>query len=773
MKKLVTVLIFVFLNINASEELKAQDKTGTVKGRVISGMTRNPIRGVTVRIEGTKLGGFTKSDGSFEIKNIPVGIYPIKFTAVGYEMYVESDVSITQARPVELDVRLAEKIVKLKGAEIKGSYFKRRITTVTSTQTLNANDIRRAPGVQEDVVRATALLPGVGVTGAGRNDLLVRGGAPFENLFVVDNIEVPNINHFGTQGSSGGPLSIINIDFVKNVDFSAGGFCSRYGDKVSSLTNITLRKGRTDRLGGSANLSATGFGIIGEGPVGHDGSFLFSVRRSYLDLVFKAAGFGFIPEYWVFHGKFDYTIDSKNSLSVLAIGALGTVTLNNDDADNRYENSRVVVPNQDQYFTGITWQTLLGNGFAKFTLGRNYTAFSTFQNDSSSPPQKIFYNNSKEGETILKADVDMQVSDNMEIAFGNQTKLASLLEYDVLIPAYLREDENGNPRGLDTDTNFTAFKNGTYFVFTGGMSPLRLTLSGRMDYYNYLDKKFFFSPRVCTKYGINTVSSLLLSAGRFYQSPSYVWMVGGYNSHLRPIRADQIVLGYEHTPLEDVKVQLETYYKWYSDYPARLYRPQAVLAPSGFGDVSSDIPFGLEPLTSAATGYSRGIELFIQKKLSEIPLYGLMSLTLSETRFNSLDGEERYGDYDSRIIFNLAAGYRFSDEWELSAKFRLATGRPTTDYLRSATPPYDYLPGGKLDFREYNEGDRLPTFHALDVRLDKRWYFEHFNLETYIDIQNIYGRENISAIRFNYRTGKPEYSKSIGVLPSIGVNFEF
>ncbi|MFW5701857.1 MAG: TonB-dependent receptor, partial [Bacteroidota bacterium] len=208
-------------------------------------------------------------------------------------------------------------------------------------------------------------------------------------------------------------------------------------------------------------------------------------------------------------------------------------------------------------------------------------------------------------------------------------------------------------------------------------------------------------------------------------------------------------------------------------YPARLFRPQAVLAPSGFADASSDIPFGLEPLASAATGYTRGIELFIQKKLSDIPLYGLMSLTVSESRFESLDGVERYGSYDSRMVLNLAAGYRFNEEWELSSKFRLATGHPTTDYLRSGTPPYDYLPSGRLDYTEFNEGDRLPAFHTLDVRLDKRWYFEHFNLTTYIDIQNIYGRENVSDIRFNYRTGQPEYSTSIGVLPSIGVNFEF
>ena len=740
----------------------AQDNNpGLISGSVISQATQNPLPGITVRVLETNLGAFTDNEGKFTIKNIPPGTYAVQFTGVGFEKYVQSNVRVTAGRPVSLSVELAEKVIELEGAEVRSSYFQKKVETATSTQTFNAEDIRRAPGVQEDVIRAAALLPGVGVTQAGRNDLVVRGGAPFENLFIVDDIEVPNINHFGTQGTSGGPLSLINIDLVRNVEFSSGGFGARYGDKLSSITNIKLRKGNDQRLGGQANLSATGVDLIFEGPAGDDATFFVSARRSYLDFIFDAAGFGFVPEYWDFQAKADYRLDSKNSFSFLSIGALGTVRLNNDDPDKRYDNSRVAVPEQKQYFSGLTWKHLFKNGFSKITLGRTYTSFDIFQNDSNLV--EIFSNRSYEGETSLKAEVDFLLSKNFEFAIGNTVKYASMLDYDIKLPGFFRLDDQGVPQPYDTDTSMTAFKNATFGTFTFGLGQSKLTVGGRMDYFDFLDNKLYFSPRLSYIYQLNELSAIVASGGRYYQSPSYIWLIGGSGS-LDALRADQVVVGYQHTPLEDVKVQVEFYHKWYANYPARIWRPQAVLSPSGFDDVTKDIPYGIEPLNNSATGISYGAEIFIQKKLSDIPVYGLMSLSLSKTEFTSISGESRPGAFDTRFIMNISGGWRPADDWEISGKFRVATGIPTT--------PFN--PDGTLDYTRYNVGDRLPVFHALDLRVDKRWDIgSSFGLITYIDIQNIYGQKNVSEIRWDYRQMEAVRDESIGVLPSIGVRFLF
>ena len=761
-KYILLYLIFIsILNTSNSQEKTPDKLSGIISGVVVSAITNNPIRSVTVNIENTKLGAITDAEGKYIIRNIPAGVYTVRFSFLGYEVYNQSNVIVSTAMPVQLEIQLVEKVIELEGTEVRSSYFIKLSEAVTSTQTISGEEIKRTPGVSEDVIRAISLLPGVGVTQPGRNDLVVRGGAPFENLFIVDNIEVSNINHFGTQGTSGGPLSLINIDFVKNVTFSAGGFGAKYGDKTSSLTNITLRNGNEESFGAKAVLSATGFGLNFEGPISDKGSFIIGARRSYLDFIFKAAGFGFIPEYWDFIGKAKYKIDKSNSISFIAIGALDEVSLNNDSLDNRFKNSTVAVPNQKQYFSGITWQYLLGNGFINVTLGETFTKYSTFQNDSLL--NTIFKNNSKESETSLKTDIDLMITPKIELMFGNQLKWATNLKYDILIPGFMRTDSIGIPRELYIDTNFTNYKNATYASMTTGLGNFKLTFGGRLDYNNLLETQWYLSPRGSVLYQLNEITAFSLSLGRYYQSPSYIWLLGGSPEKLKPIRSDQIVLGFDHTPLEDVKVQVELFYKWYDNYPARLYRPTAVLAPSGFDDITYDIPFGLEPLVSKGVGLARGFEIFIQKKLSEIPLSGLFCLTIGESKFKSLVGDFRPGSYDALAIINLAAAWRINNEWEISAKFRYSTGLPTTPFYTQGNNI------GKLDFSRSNEGERLPSNHSMDFRIDKIWNFSGFMMITYIDIQNIYGKKNVTAVRWDFRNNETKYQTSFGILPSIGI----
>jgi len=763
--------ILIISNVLFAQKNSGENQNiGIIIGSVKSTMGQKPLSGISVSVINSKYGAITMPDGKFIIRNLPQGTYSVKFSAVGFETFVYTDVNVTGAKPTELNVELTEKIIELKGAEVRASYFIKKAESLTSTQTLNGEEIRRAPGVQEDVIRATALLPGVAVTQAGRNDLVVRGGAPFENLFMVDNIEIPNINHFGSQGASGGPLALINIDYVRNVSFSAGGFGAKYGDKTSSFTNIILRNGNEEKFGGKAVLSATGFGLNIEGPVSDAGSFWLSIRRSYLDFIFKAAGFGFIPEYWDFAGKINLKYGKYDFFNFLTIGALDNVKLNNDNQDNKFTNSQFAASNQNQYFSGITWKHLFDMGFTTVTLGQTYTNFSTFQNDSNL--LRIFNNSSKEPETTLKTDFDLQLCKTLGLTFGNQLKYSANTKYNIELPGFLRKDNNGFPVSLNVDTTLHIYKNASYLSVTAGFSQFKITLGGRYDYYGFLQNKLYFSPRLSFDYQINDVSAIIASAGRYYQSPSYVWLIGAPNQNLEPIKVDQAVLGYEHTPMEDLKVQFEVYYKIYTNYPARIFRPQAVLSPSGFDDASSDIPFGLEPLSSSAKGYSTGAELFIQKKLSEIPLYGLLSLSVSETKFKSLDDVERPGAFDTRFILNIALGYRFSSDWEVSCKFRLATGLPSTPYFTSKDSVSNFLIGTK-NYSKYNEGARLPLFHQLDMRIDKRWNFHKLNLITYIDLQNLYGRKNISGIIWNQRTQSTEYLASLGILPSIGISLEF
>lgn len=771
------VCLFTFVCLVSSAHSRSQADTtmptGTITGTVVNATTQAPVSGATIQVMGSTRGAVAGSGGRFVIRNVPAGIVNLRITAIGFEASIRTDVAVGPGKPSTVTVGMNPSDITLDTAVVTASALGDP-QTMTSTGRLTSEEVRRAPGVQEDVVRAIALLPGVATTRAGRNDLAVRGGAPFENLFIVDNIEVPNINHFGAQGSSGGPLSIINIDFVRDVSLSTGGFGPKYGDRLSSVTNITLREGNDQRFGGEINLSATSFGVIGEGPIGDNGNYLFSIRRSYLDLIFTLAGFGFVPEYWDFTGKVSYSLDDRNSLSFLLIGALGSVRFNNESTDNRYSNSRVASPSQNQYFSGLTWKHLFGNGLLTMTLGRTFTAFRTRQQDTNATV--VFRNASDEGEASLRADLLYLPTPAVELSIGTVSKYASNLSYDVLIPGYARLDASGSPQPLRKDTSFGAFRTSLYGQ--AAWSPTdrwKFVVGGRMDVYPYLDEKVVVAPRASASYSLTPSSTLAISGGRYYQSPQFIWFVGDPgNTALAPLRADQVVFSYQWRAREDLNIQVEGYYKRYGNYPGRIYRPQAVLSPSGYDDIYNDIPYGLEPISTTASGTTYGVELFIQKRLSVIPLYGLASISFNRTRFAGLDGTERPGAFDTPIFGTIAIGWRPDPVWELSSKLRASTGLPTTPYITTPDRATEMgFPVGALDFAFYNAGPRLPFFYALDIRMDRRWFFEGWQLITYIDVQNATSMRYVSGYRWNPRTNLVEEQRSIGILPSIGLNVEF
>ena len=774
--RIITHALFV-LSVGTPAVVAAQS-TGTISGRVVNASTREAIAGVVIRLpataSGTIIAALSDSVGAFVVRTVPVGVTRLEVRRLGFTPVVRSDIVVSTARRTEVVIELTPVATELVSVTVAPTYFPPLppASFPVSTQRFGAEEVRRAPGVQEDVVRAVSVLPGVGVTTAGRNDLVVRGGAPFENLFTVDGIEVPNINHFGTQGSTGGPLSLINVAFVEDAALSAGGFGVRFGDRTASVTAIRLREGSRDRMSGSVNISATGGGAYVEGPLGERGSFLFGVRRSYLDFIFKAAGFSFIPSYRDLTGKAVWRLSSRDQLSAVLIGAQGTVTFNNDTDENRFENSRVVAPQQDQYFSGLIWQRTLSKGLLTTTLGRTFTRYTTTQNDSGGPgrePSVIFAANTTEGEQSLRTDLQWQLSPRVDVETGVVAKYGSDLRYDLTVPGAFRRDAAFVERPLRRDTSFTATRGALYTQATSRLGErLRLTLGVRGDWYGYLSNAVRTAPRASAVWQHSARTSASVSVGRYWQPPQLIWLVGdASNASLKPFSSDQVIAGVSRTLRDDVKLQVEVYGKRYRQYPARRFRPQAVLQPSGFDDATNDIPFGLEPLANLGRGTVIGAELLLQKKLSQVPVYGLLTVSANRTRFAAMDGVERPGAFDAPVVANVLLGWRPNAKWELSGRVRTATGLPTTPFVSAGVRE------GTLDFSRYNAGGRLPQFFTLDARIDRRWQIGKSQLITYLDVQNATARQNVSAVAWSTRLRAPERQTSIGVLPSIGIDWTF
>lgn len=759
-KNIFRALVFMLL---ANVLTVAEENNGTITGKVLNAQTKSAVPFANILVMNTNFGSATDIDGNFRITNLPPNIYQVRISAIGYKSIVKTDVMVTNTSPTFLEISLMEEVIELEGVTVEAGYFKQSNVELSSVRYFNYEEIRRAPGGFEDVVRALSVLPGVAQADAGRNDLIVRGGAPSENLFLIDGIEVPNINHFGTQGATGGPLSFINLDYVSETSFSTGGFSSAYGDKLSSVLSIKLREGRDDRLGGKAVISASQFGLNVEGPLSSKSNFLFSARRSYLDFIFKAAGFSFVPEYYDFLTKFAYEFDAKNKLTFMLITALDNVKFFNDTDDKKFDNSRILGSDQTQYVTGLSFRHLYQDGFYTFTLSRNFVDYFTVQRDSLLNP--LFLNESIEAENKLKFENIFKPNKTDELSMG---ATLSLIQFDanILFPRFATSFGEILPvNNLSTENYF--YKSSLFFNYNSMWGNRVISNAGaRLDYFDAIKNKFTVSPRVSLSYLLSAELSLNFSAGLYHQFPSYIWLAGDkQNKDLKAIRVDQYILGTDYQLRNDTQMKIEFYFKDYSNYPASELRPYLLLANTGAGFSGSEenfSQFGLEPLTGGGTGFARGVEFSLQKKLSDVPVYGIFSLTLNETKFTALDGVERFGSYDQRLILNLSGGYKFDENWEVSMKFRFATGRPITPFNADGTQSVaNYL------------SERLPNPNSLDLRVDKFWFFDNFTLITYLDLQNIYASNNINAYRFNNRTKKIEENNSIGILPTIGVSLEF
>jgi hypothetical protein len=760
------IVLILTLGFFISNILYSQEKGG-LSGRILDKQNQQPVTGAVIEIIGLNLKTGSDENGFFYFEEVPQGRYSLRFSTLGYQVLVIDNIIVNSGvitdQIAELDIVAVDEIV------VEDERFSKPVDISSSFKNLNTEEIRTIPGGFEDVGRVVQNLPGVSFVNDGRNDLIVRGGAPTENLFLVDNVYVPNINHFGSQGATGGPTSIINLEFIRDVNFITGGFSAKYGDKLSSVLEIKLREGSRIKFMGNVDLSATGVGAVFEGPIGSQkkGSWFVSARRSYLDFIFNAAGFGFVPEYYSFQGKGVYDLNKNNTLTINIISNIDKVKFNNDDEKKKQDNALLLDNDQWGYVFGAEWKSLLSSkSYSLVNLTRTFTNYNYTGTNINGI--EYFKNISKEGETSVKGEYNLQALRNGHLTVGIEGKLINFRneirkDSDTL---YYINPKTGSRSILDAINlnrdeytyKVSAFAQWTQFL----ANRFKINFGLRYDYFDYIEKKSYISPRVSAQVNIIHDLYMNLSYGIFYQSPSYIWLASyPGNAKLEDIRADHYIGGIEYIFMPDLKASVEFYYKKYSKYPVSTERPYFILS-NGGGNFENQNSFGLEPLISDGNGHAEGVEFFVQKTFS-LNYYFNVNLSLFRAKYTALDGVERNSDFENRFLFTTFGGYQFGKGWTLGGKFRFIGERPYT--------PINPANGTQL-VSEYNTA-RLPDYYSLDIRVEKKWSFMNWTLITYIDIQNITGRKNVSSYQWNKYTNRIEKNESIGVLPTIGINAMF
>lgn len=792
MKRLLSVLLLCHITISF---LWAQP-VHQVKGTVIDKSSRQPLEFINVMIVGLNKGGVTDAEGKFSIEQVPPGIYRLQASAIGYKT-VTTPEYILSTRDLHIQIEMEENQTELEGVTITASPFRRDIESPVSLRIIGLQEIEKSPGANRDISRIVQSYPGVAFSPIGyRNDLIVRGGSPSENRFYLDGVEIPNINHFSTQGASGGPVGILNADLIREVNFYTGAFPTDKGNALSSVLDFKLRDGDMERNSVKATLGASEVSLASNGHLGKKTSYLVSVRQSYLQFLFDMLGLPFLPTFTDAQFKLKTRFDAQNELTVLGLGGIDKMKLNTkaDDEDNEYILSYLPKIQQETFTLGAVYRHYAGAHVQSVIASHSYlnnrnTKYR--QNDESNPDNLTLRLRSTEQNTQFRLENSSSFR-NWKVTVGAN------LDYSQYSNTTFQKVYTDHAQTFDYHTYLDIMRWGLFGTINYTSIDERFTasLGLRADANNYSaamkDMTDQLSPRLSLSYQLTEHWSLSGNAGLYYQLPPYT-ALGFKNNNglyankyaLRYMQVSQGSIGINWRKGDTFEVSLEGFYKDYDKIPLSVADGIPLTCKGNDYGV-----IGNELLTSTAQGRSYGAELLLKWLIAKkLNLASSFTLFKSEYR-NNKESEYIASAWDNRFIFNLRGTYNLPRHWSVGMKVSCIGGAPYTPYdadKSSMVTAWNAQGKPYYDYTRYNE-ERLPAFTQVDIRIDKTFYLKRCMLGFYIDLQNIAGSKlkqadvlmstgviknpdaPIAEQRYVMKSVKQE---SGTLLPTLGITFEY
>lgn len=792
MKRLLSVLLLCHITISF---LWAQP-VHQVKGTVIDKSSRQPLEFINVMIVGLNKGGVTNAEGKFSIEQVPPGIYRLQASAIGYKT-VTTPEYILSTRDLHIQIEMEENQTELEGVTITASPFRRDIESPVSLRIIGLQEIEKSPGANRDISRIVQSYPGVAFSPIGyRNDLIVRGGSPSENRFYLDGVEIPNINHFSTQGASGGPVGILNADLIREVNFYTGAFPTDKGNALSSVLDFKLRDGDMERNSVKATLGASEVSLASNGHLGKKTSYLVSVRQSYLQFLFDMLGLPFLPTFTDAQFKLKTRFDAQNELTVLGLGGIDKMKLNTkaDDEDNEYILSYLPKIQQETFTLGAVYRHYAGAHVQSVIASHSYlnnrnTKYR--QNDESNPDNLTLRLRSTEQNTQFRLENSSSFR-NWKVTVGAN------LDYSQYSNTTFQKVYTDHAQTFDYHTYLDIMRWGLFGTINYTSIDERFTasLGLRTDANNYSaamkDMTDQLSPRLSLSYQLTEHWSLSGNAGLYYQLPPYT-ALGFKNNNglyankyaLRYMQVSQGSIGINWRKGDTFEVSLEGFYKDYDKIPLSVADGIPLTCKGNDYGV-----IGNELLPSTAQGRSYGAELLLKWLIAKkLNLASSFTLFKSEYR-NNKESEYIASAWDNRFIFNLRGTYNLPRHWSVGMKVSCIGGAPYTPYdadKSSLVTAWNAQGKPYYDYTRYNE-ERLPAFTQVDIRIDKTFYLKRCMLGFYIDLQNIAGSKlkqadvlmstgviknpdaPIAGQRYVMKSVKQE---SGTLLPTLGITFEY
>jgi hypothetical protein len=810
---LTVVIVFFFTKAGAQEN-------GRLSGKVVDKATQSPLSGITISLQGTTIATTTDSTGAFRITGLATKTYNLDVTGIGYKPETFFNIVISAGNETNLDVELERTVASLTEVVVLTNRRTAAAATIESplsVQRLTTEEIKSNPGGNFDISKVIQTLPGVGggVGGGGfRNDIIIRGGAPNENVFYLDGIEIPVINHFQTQGSSGGPLGILNVSFIEDVKLSSSAFEARYDNALSSVFQFRQRTGNPNKLQGNVRLSATEIAGTLEGPLSKNKktTFLASARRSYLQLLFTLIDLPIRPNFWDFQTRITHRLNDKTTLSFIGLGAIDNfyfAKLKDASPEKLYVLNSNPFINQWNYTGGITLKRLVKDGYVNTAISRNSFDNDIEQyenNETKLPSEQTLSYQSRETENKFRIDVN-KYRNGWKWAYGASGQLAEYSNHTFSVIRRELKDDSGNIIQPEESVIFRSPLNNFWRI--GGFAQLsrnffdsRLGISagirtdintfttGGSDPFKTLSPRFSFTYLLAERWTANA------SIGRYYKIPPYTILGFADNNGIlvnkasKYLRSDHYVAGVEYLPSNALRFTAEAFYKDYDNVPVSVRNGISL------SNLGSDFNvLGNEAVVTNGKGRAYGFELFAQQKLTD-RFFGILAYTLYWSKYSARNREFIPSSWDNRHLLSATMGYKLPRNWELGLKFRFQGGAPYTPF-DEVSSQLNYLSRGQgsLNYTKLNTL-RLRSFHSSDLRVDKKWNFRKTTFDLFLDVTNWYLAKSAEPDSYTFKrnaanTGfattdgqpiKPNGSNAIpvrlnnsdaSVTPSIGFIMEF
>ncbi len=523
MKRNLVIITLTFLSFS----LFAQK--GTIKGKVFNAKTNEPIEFANIVIQGTTIGSTSDLDGNYIFTGVDPGFMRLVVSYIGFETTTSAEIQVQGNQTTFVDIAVPEAAFAIQEVVVRQNLNLKRIESPISVLSIGVQEIEKSAGANRDVSKVVQALPGVGATDPNRNDLIVRGGGPSENVFYLDGVEIPVINHFATQGSSGGAIGVINPDFVREINFYTGAFPANRTNALSSVMEIRQKDGSKDRVHTKLSIGASDAALTVDGPIGKKSTFIVSARQSYLQFLFQAIGLPFLPTYNDFQVKYKYEIDKKNELTFIGIGAIDDLVLNTElqetgTESQKYLLSYLPIYKQWNYTNGLVYKHF-GDGFIdQWVLSRNMLRnrnYKFLNNDENNAKTSDYLSDEAENKLRFERDypyLSVKLKVGGGLRYSHYTNDTYRLIFKNTVDT-LRYNTELNLWGYQAFAQASDEFFDDRLKLSFGISTVGNNFNKNMS--NPLNQ---ISPRLSASYMINDKWDLNANFGRYAAQPAYTTM---------------------------------------------------------------------------------------------------------------------------------------------------------------------------------------------------------------------------------------------------------